>query len=327
MKYLVLESTDPYYNLAIEEYLFNTADDEIFMLWRNEPTVVIGKNQNAYAEINFEYLKANNIHVARRITGGGAVYHDLGNLNYTFISPNRGSEGIDFKYFTKPIIDALAQLGVEATLGGRNDLTVGERKFSGNAQHSNGEKVLHHGTLLFNSDLEVLNSVLIFNEEKYKTKAVKSNRSRVLNLSELIKNLSIDDFISLLTDILIKEYSPKVISISENPEIRALEERNRSFAWLYPDRDMLSRYSILRKHKYPFGLVSLRLNMCRDVIADIKIEGDFFGNKNCVELEQTLIGNTFEECKFILDKISLSDYISGMSSTEFVELMTINATT
>ena len=172
MKFLTLKTTNPNINLATEEYLFTHCEDDIFMLWQNEPTVVIGKNQNAFAELNMDYIKNNNIHVVRRITGGGAVYHDLGNVNYTFISGKKGSVGIDFEYFTKPIIHALPSLGISAELSGRNDILIDGKKISGNAQHTSGNRVLHHGTLLFDSDLSVLSDALKVDEEKIKAKAI-----------------------------------------------------------------------------------------------------------------------------------------------------------
>ena len=204
MKLLILKSKDPYLNLAIEEYLFRNTTDDIFMLWQNEPTVVIGKNQNVYAEINREYTKEHNIKIARRITGGGAVYHDLGNVNYTFIS-SRNKEGIDFKYFTAPIIDALKAIGVNAELSGRNDITVNCKKISGNAQYSTDTRTLHHGTLLFDSDLSVLSSALNVDEEKIRSKAISSTRSRVINIKDLIlENYKTDEFIDIIKNHIIK---------------------------------------------------------------------------------------------------------------------------
>ena len=205
MKLIILSTHDPYYNLAVEEYLFQTAEDEVFMLWQNEPTVVIGKNQNAYAEVELDVLRERGIHLARRITGGGAVYHDLGNVNYTFIAKS-GQQGIDFAHFTAPILRALAELGIRAELSGRNDLLVDGRKFSGNAQYSANGKTLHHGTLLFDSDLTVLSDVLRPDEEKIRSKAVRSVRSRVTNLAPLLqKECQTGEFIDLLADFICRE--------------------------------------------------------------------------------------------------------------------------
>ena len=186
MRLYILNDHNPYRNLATEEYLFETSDDDVMILWQNDPTVVIGKNQNAFAEINTDFTEKKGILIARRISGGGAVYHDLGNVNYTFISTKSKNE-IDFKTFTLPIIEALAHLGISAELTGRNDIEVCGKKISGNAQHVKENKVLHHGTLLFNSDLGVLSSALNVDEEKIKTKAIKSARSRVINIIDLIE--------------------------------------------------------------------------------------------------------------------------------------------
>ena len=193
--------------------MFSSTNDDVFMLWQNEPTVVIGKNQNAFAEINMDYIKKNNIHIARRITGGGAVYHDLGNVNYTFISNQGETAGIDFAYFTAPIIEALGTLGINAVLSGRNDLMIGDKKFSGNAQHTKANRVLHHGTLLFDSELDILSYALNVDEEKIKAKAIKSARSRVTNLRHsLTVDITVEQFIQTIAHFVIDKYNPKIIA-------------------------------------------------------------------------------------------------------------------
>ena len=148
MKFLKLTSTDPYYNLAVEEFLFSHTDEDVFMLWQNSPTVVIGKNQNAYAEVDLCFAEENGIKVARRITGGGAVYHDLGNVNYSYITSTENVSSLDFETPSRAIIAALADMGITAELGGRNDILAGGKKISGNAQHTSNGRILHHGTLL-----------------------------------------------------------------------------------------------------------------------------------------------------------------------------------
>ena len=204
MKYIRLKTTDPHLNLAVEEYLFRHSGDDIFMLWQNEPTVVVGKNQNVYAEVNTEYAKERGINIVRRITGGGAVYHDLGNLNYTFITSETKAKALDYEYFTRPIIDALATLGVVATLSGRNDLEVDGKKFSGNAQFCADGRILHHGTLLFDTDVNELSAVLRVDKEKLEYKAVKSHKSRVTNLCDIIdKGIDLDGFIALIENFVI----------------------------------------------------------------------------------------------------------------------------
>lgn len=319
MKFLLLNSHNPYYNLAVEEYLFRNSDDDIFMLWQNDKTVVIGKNQNAYAEINEDFVKGEGITVARRITGGGAVYHDLGNLNYTFISSSRDN-GIDFEYFTEPILDSLRALGISATLSGRNDLEVSGLKFSGNAQYNDGKRVLHHGTLLFDSDLTVLSKALLVDDEKLKAKAVKSTRSRVTNLRPLMdRDLTVEDFIGIISDFVIKKYSPEIITPPENPEIERLKNRNSSKDWLYPERAYLSSYTLHRKKKFPFGLVEVFLDMSNGVINAARISGDFFGEGDISELEGLMEGKTLSTLTFTDDIIS--KYIYGITAEDFLNFL------
>ena len=319
MKFLVLNSHDPYLNLAVEEYLFRNSDDDIFMLWQNDKTVVIGKNQNVYAEIDEDFLKEEGITVARRITGGGAVYHDLGNLNYTFISSSR-DKGIDFEYFTEPILEALRALGISPTLSGRNDLEVSGLKFSGNAQYNDGKRVLHHGTLLFDSDLTVLSKALSVDEEKLKAKAIKSTRSRVTNLRPLIDGeLTVEDFIAIISDFVIKKYSPEIITPPENPEIERLKNRNSSKDWLYPERAYLSSYTLHRKKKFPFGLVEVFLDMSNGVINAARISGDFFGEGDISELEGLMEGKTLSTLTFTDDIIS--KYIYGITAEDFLNFL------
>ena len=319
MKFYVLKTRDPYLNLAIEEYLFYSETDDVFMLWQNDPTVVIGKNQNVYAEINFEYLKKHNIKVSRRITGGGAVYHDGGNVNYTFISSANDS-GIDFEHFTAPIIEVLADMGVHAKLSGRNDIQINDKKISGNAQYSHNGRVLHHGTLLFDSDISVLSSVLSVDEEKIKTKAIRSVASRVANIKDyLSEEYDIEKFISRISEFVERKYSTKLQEAPMNDEILRLCARNASPDWIYPDRKMLSEYSFTKKRKYPFGLVVAYIKMENDKMSDIKIRGDFFAIAPIEELERAVL-KYYGSLEGKLD-ISVSDYIFGMDNDTFLEFL------
>lgn len=307
-------------NLAVEEYLFSKTTDDIFMLWQNEPSVIIGKNQNAYAEINMDYVRSNNIHIVRRITGGGAVYHDLGNVNYTFISSREKNAGIDFAYFTEPICEALKTLGIDAKLSGRNDLLAGDRKFSGNAQHVVENRVLHHGTILFDGNLDVLSSALNVDEEKLKSKSIKSTKSRVVNIKTLMsENLDVDAFIDRISEHVKKKFNPEIISAPENHEVIELKNRNESSEWIFPDRAYLSEYRMTKKKKYDFGIVEVRMSMSNDIISDVKFFGDFFGTKDVVEIENELRGKSIFNIKDLLKNITVNDYIYGMTSEELEE--------
>ena len=318
MKYIRLKNTDPYYNLAVEEYLFNTCDDDVFMLWQNDNVVVIGNNQNAYAEVNIDYAKNNNIKISRRITGGGAVFHDLGNVNYTFITTTEKAKALNYEYFTKPIIDALASLGLECTLSGRNDLECQGRKFSGNAQHSANGKILHHGTLLFNANVEVMSSVLKVDKEKLEYKAVKSHKSRVVNLLDLLDNkITSEDFITHVETFVLQNLGANVSIVDDNDEIKRLYERNSSEEWIYSTKRYLTDYTFHKRKKYPFGIVNVEMKLIKDVINDIVISGDFFGIGDVKELEAYLRGKSLDT----IEAFDVSRYIDKMTFEEFIDLI------
>ena len=318
MKYIRLKTVDPYYNLAVEEYLFNTCCDDIFMLWQNDNTVVIGKNQNAYAEVNLEYAIENKIKISRRITGGGAVFHDLGNLNYTFITSTEKAKALNYEFFTKPIIDALSVLGLKCELSGRNDIECGGRKISGNAQHSANGKILHHGTILFDANVEVMSSVLKVDKEKLEFKAVKSHKSRVANLCELLDNkISLDEFIAHIERFVISDLGADVISLKDNDEIQRLYERNRSEDWIYSTKNYLTDYTVHRRKKYSFGIVNIEMKLVKGMINNIMISGDFFGIKDIKEVEDFLIGKSPNE----LEYFDISEYIDKMTFEEFQEII------
>ena len=179
--------TDPYFNIAAEEYLLKQMDEDCFMVWQNEPSIIVGKHQNTLAEINYSFAKENNIPVVRRITGGGTVFHDLGNLNFTFISSGEKGKLVNFKKFTQPIIEVLNQMGIPARFEGKNDLRVNGLKISGNAEHVYKNKVLHHGTLLFSTDLNFLKKAIKSVPERFQDKAVQSVRSKVANITDFIE--------------------------------------------------------------------------------------------------------------------------------------------
>ena len=287
MKFLCLETTDPYRNLAIEEYLFLHSEDDVLILWQNEPTVVIGKNQNAYAEIALDVLRSRGVHVARRITGGGAVYHDLGNVNYSLIATGQGD--LDFAYFTAPMIRALESLGVHAELSGRNDLLVDGKKISGSAQHASGNRVLHHGTLLFDSDLEALAAILKVDEEKLRAKSIRSVRSRVTNIRPYLReDCDVHSFIKRLLSYFQATYALEELPMPTGEVLEALCARNRSEEWLFPERELLSHYHLSKKQRYPFGTVEVMLDMQNEILRSVCIQGDFFGTRPIAELEERL---------------------------------------
>ncbi len=314
-------------NLAIEEYLFKNTKDDYFMLWQNDPTVVIGSNQNLFAEINTEYTEKNNILISRRITGGGAVYHDHGNLNYSFIS-NSDSSNINFESFCRPIIDALFALGINAELSGRNDLTVDGKKISGNAQAHFNNRVLHHGTLLFNSNLEVLSQALKVDEEKIKSKAIKSTRSRVANIKPLLPiDIDIQGFANFIRKHIIETFSATETDVELNDHIRFLAKRNSSDEWLTQKSRFVSLYDFYIKQRYDFGTVIISMKMNNDFVEDIKIEGDFFGKRSISELELQLKKLSISELIKKIENVNINEYIFGMSESEFISLIKKNPST
>ncbi len=288
------------------------------MLWQNEPSVICGKNQNVYAEVELSHAEKNGIHLCRRITGGGAVYHDLGNVNYTFISVGGGGKPLDFEYFSRPIRSAIEELGVACRMSDRNDIECEGGKFSGNAQHAEGGRILHHGTLLFDTDFGAMERVLKVDKEKLAYRAVKSVRSRVVNLLSLMaEKITLSDFIEKIETSVSRKLSAEPMEISENGEIRRLYERNRSSEWIFSDKRYLTSFELHRKKKYPFGLVEVHLSLERSRIQSVTVLGDFFGIRPVEELEKALVGMDVNALSFI----DPSPYIGGMTFEDLCELL------
>lgn len=194
---LIQESGDPYFNLAAEDYLLHERKEDFLLLSVNDPSVIIGKHQVAHREVNTRFINSTNIPVIRRISGGGTVYHDRGNLNFAFIRQSEQGKQVDFRYYTQPVIDFLGSLGITALFEGKNDLTVDGLKISGNAEHVFRERVLHHGTLLFNASIENMKQVIKPRNDSYSSRGVESNRTSVTNLGPRLKNMAtIDRFMA-----------------------------------------------------------------------------------------------------------------------------------
>ena len=322
MKLIILKTVDPYINLAIEEYLFLHAEEEIFMLWQNKPSVIIGCNQNAFAEVNLSYAEEHGIHVARRITGGGAVYHDLGNINYSYITPTPQSDTLDFARFCEPILRSLQALGVNASLSGRNDIEIDGKKISGNAQHRKDGRLLHHGTLLFDTDRTVLEAVLKPRQKKLETRAIRSVGARVTNLSHHLPTpMTKEALICHIAAYIKHTYAAKETPSPMCKEIEALTARNASKEWLYPEKDLLSRYTETKEERYPFGTVELLLKMQNDRIAELSLRGDFFSLRPVTELESLLGDVRISEVKACLETVDIGQYVCGMDNSEFLSLL------
>jgi len=292
MQILKQASTDPFFNIATEEYLLRNSDENFFILYRNEPSIIVGKHQNTIAEINLDFVNCKGIKVVRRLSGGGTVYHDLGNLNYAFIA--NGSEGnlVDFKKFTQPIIDVLNTLGVDAQIGGKNDIRVGSKKISGNAEHVYKNRVLHHGTLLFSSNLDVLNESIKIDPMAYTDKAVKSIRSNVANITEYLKNdLPIDSFATLLTDHVSKLFSDASPFTLNEAEISAINNliKTKYATWEW-NFGYSPSYTLNRKIEVDSNQISIDLTVEKGIISLISISG-YLDKNEASKLEQLLIGS------------------------------------
>ncbi len=275
MLYIESLSTDPEFNLALEEHLFFNKTDEIFMLWQNESSIIVGKSQNAMAEIDYEYVNENGIKVVRRLTGGGAVYHDLGNLNFTYIV-NRDSFG-DYVGFTKILRDFLGSLGLCAEVSGRNDVLVNGKKISGNAQYLHHGRLLHHGTILIGADMSHLEKALRPDEEKIKSKGIRSVKSRVVNLESLL-HMNATEFRRRFGAFVKEALQPLSYSLTKEDEesVNNLKETKYStHAWNY---GYSPQYAFRKKQRFPGGGVEVYLDIRDGVICNAKIFGDFLGD-------------------------------------------------
>ena len=319
-------STDPYYNLACEEFVFESLDQtrSYFMLWQNHNTVVVGKHQNTVEEINQEYVQTHGIQVVRRLSGGGAVYHDLGNLNFTFIVDKNVIGDFDFKVFTAPVIKALARLGVNAEFNSRNDLTIDGKKFSGNSQYHKGNRLLHHGTLLFNSDLDVIQQVLTVKQDKIESKGIKSIRSRVTNISEHMQGAaSITGFKALLVENMfeageLEEWKFSDENIAHIQHLR--DEKYATWDWNY---GASPKYNARKSKRFECGEVTALLQVEKGHISAIKFYGDYFGNGESADLEKALTGHklTRTDITAALAGIDLAKYFCNMNTDEFMEFL------
>lgn len=327
MHYIIDKSTDPHWNLAAEEYLFKKLNRPIFRLWRNKPSIIIGLHQNAFAEINLDYVKKHNIPVIRRLSGGGAVFHDLGNINFTFIDNTTPGESTTemFQRFTRPIIEALKSIGIEASLKGRNDLVIDNKKFSGNAVALYKNRILQHGTLLFSSSMTDLSQALANRPEHFKGKAVQSNRARVTNISDhLSTKMSIDEFLLFLekyiTETELNKYTRYCYSSEDLAQIAKLTmEKYNKESWNYGSSP---KYDYSKTSRFEWGVIELYMKVNKGIIEDIHFYGSYFFIKETVLLEEILKGclNTPEAIKERIQKTNLSDYFSNITEEEFLSM-------
>lgn len=319
-------STDAYFNIAAEEYLlYKYPTEDIFLLYMNAPSIIVGKFQNTLAEINLDFVDENDIKVVRRMSGGGTVYHDLGNLNFSFHTLLGTNDFMDFSKFTEPVLTLLNELNVPARLEGRNDLLVDGKKFSGNAKLAKNGKMIQHGTILINSQMEVLGDALKVNPMKFIDKAVKSNRARVTNLIDYLpKGTTVSGFKELLIRTMREGNEVSKIYTLTAEDILSIEqlvqEKYSTWNWNFgfsPD------YNFKKAIKIPAGFIELHMDVVRGgTIEKVKIFGDFFASKPIEELENRLAGekHSIQSITKVLEAIDLTEYFGKVRSEEILEL-------
>lgn len=327
LSYLDLTTTDPSYNLAMEQYVFDCLprDRMYFMLWQNDNAIIVGKYQNTLSEINLEAVERRGIRVVRRLSGGGAVYHDMGNLNFTFITDAASGTALDMKLFCQPVVRTLAALGVHAEVNGRNDITIDGKKFSGNSQYLRQGRVMHHGTIMFNSDLSVVSEALQVDPTKFQTKGVRSVRNRVTNVADhLDRPVSLPEFRRILLENILREnpgqpypLTPKDLAAVE----KLREERYAAWDWNYGQSPACT---VLRRRRVEgCGLVEAYISVDSGLISAIAFRGDFFSAVEPEELVPRFVGRTPDQAGFAaaLEGVDVSRYFAGLQNDQLIEIL------
>lgn len=325
MIYLESHSMDPYFNLALEEYIFEQMDrsKSYFLLWQNENTIVVGKYQNTAEEIDSSYVSQHGIRVVRRLSGGGAVYHDSGNLNYTFIVDQADHADFNFHVFARPVLQALSLLGIKAEFNGRNDLTIAGEKFCGNAQYAKHGRLLHHGCIMLDTNLTNVAQALKPKPAKFESKSVKSVRSRVTTINaHAPQPISMETFRETLRACLLKSeiLEPGVLTAADLAEVERLRaEKYATWEWNY---GRSPNYQVRREQKFGAGMVTACLQVENGCIKEIRFYGDFFGNGDISELEASLAGLQLDETLTRrIEERNVGYYLNGITAEDLAGLI------
>ena len=324
--YIEVSTTDPTFNLALEEYVFEKMprDREYFLTWRNDNAIIIGHHQNTAAEINESFVKEKNIKVVRRLSGGGAVYHDLGNLNFTFIVDAQPGQKVDLRKFCQPIADTLCNLGAKAEVDGRNDILIDGKKVSGNAQYVRQGRVMHHGTILFDSDMSVLGQALIPDPAKAQAKGVKSVHSRVTNVRHCLnKDMTVEEFRNVLAESLLSEgFERYELTDADMEAIRAIQKnRYEKREWNY---GFCEPGTLIRKKRIEgVGTLEVHITLKNDLITDISFRGDYFSTLPPEELGSLFVGLPLVRgaLESALEDHMAGDYITGLKNEDLINLL------
>ena len=325
MRYLKNTSTNPYYNMAFDEYCLESLpiDEPVFFLWQNRPAVIVGFNQEVNTEVNLDYLKENGIDLVRRVTGGGAVYHDLENLNYTIVGRSEDLER-DYPEYASLLAKALQTLGVPATLSGRNDILVEGRKVSGFAKRVCKNRLMVHGTLMYNVDVDVLTNVLNPSTTKLQSKGIASVRSRVANLCEYLPEIpDIQTFSQRLEEILSNNYTDTEYQLTETDLANIQRLTDKKFATWEWNYGRSPKATLVHSARLACGTVEIHLTLAENRIASCRFGGDFLGNLPASDVEKALTGIPYEinEIRKCLSKIEINRYFDRVLVDDLLEMM------
>ncbi len=311
-------SHDPYFNLASEEYLLKSFQEDFFLLYRNSPSIVVGKHQNTLAEINSDFVQEKGIVVARRISGGGTVFHDMGNLNFAFITNGKEGEMVDYRRYTQPVINAMRSMGLEVSLGKRNELMLGSKKISGTASHVFKRRSLHHGTLLFSSRMEDLSDALKAQDDRFTDRAVKSVRSKVTNIQDhLVEKMGLDDFQNRLLGYIFNSIDNATAYQYNDQDMNEIQRlRDSKFSTWEWNFGYSPKYEFSKKLVFNSGNLALHMNVEKGIIRKVNFEGEFTTARDIHGLEDLLVGTIHdpETLRNQLSGVNVADYITGLDN-------------
>ncbi|XMB86464.1 lipoate--protein ligase [Mycoplasmatota bacterium WC44] len=310
------------YNLVLERYLVENFSEETFILWTCNHGIYVGKNQNTFEEIDMEFVEKNNFEVFRRLSGGGTIFHDKNTVYYSFITKNKNNVKDNFIHYNNIIVDFLNNVGVQASLSGRNDVLVDGKKISGSAEYYYKDVLVHHGSLLFDTDIPFLAKALTPNKKKFISKAVNSVKARVDNITNYTE-LNVEEFKAEIVKYVTNRFNghKKGVAIVENMQTqKMIEELYGTFEWNYGKSP---KYTYIKEDKYVYGIVKVELDIKEGLVHDAKITGDFFSEKEINELEKALIGSKYilKDVRSKLESLEVSKYIVGASVDDLIKLM------